>query len=63
MAMLKSIKILPSMVASLDYEIWQMDVKTVVLNDNLDDDIYMSQPKGFIEKGQEQKVYRLLKFI
>ena len=40
-----------------------MDVKTVFLNENLDEDIYMSQPKGFIEKGQEQKVCRLLKSI
>ena len=58
--MLKSIRILLSMAASLDYEIWQMDVKIAFLNDNLDEEIYMSQPKGFIEKGQEKKVYRLL---
>ena len=55
-AILKSIRNLLSMAASLDYEIWQMDVKTVFLNGNLDEEIYMSQPKGFIEKGQEQKV-------
>ena len=40
-----------------------MDVKTAFLNGNLDEEIYMSQPKGFIEKGQEQKVCRLLKSI
>ena len=43
-AMLKSIRILLSMAASLDYEIWQMDVKTTFLNGNLDEEIYMSQP-------------------
>ena len=42
MAMLKSIIILLSIAASLDYEIWQMDVKTVFLNGNLDEEIYMS---------------------
>ena len=41
-AMLKSIRILLSIAASLDYEIWQMDVKTAFLNDNLDEVIYMS---------------------
>ena len=51
--MVKSIRILISMAASLDYEIWQIDVKTVFLNDNLDEEIYMSQPKRFIEKGRE----------
>ena len=62
-AMLKSIRILLSMASSLDYEIWQMDVKTAFLNGNLDEEIYMSQPEGFQEKGQEQKVCRLLKSI
>ena len=52
-AMLKSIRILLSMAASLDYEIWQMDVKTAFLNGNLDEEIYMSQPEGFQEKDQE----------
>ena len=46
--MLKSIRILLTIIANLDYEIWQIDVKTVFLNDNLDEEIYMSQPKGFI---------------
>ena len=47
-AMLKSIRILLSVAASLDYEIWQMDIETAFLNDNLDKGIYMSQPEGFI---------------
>ena len=62
-AMLKSIRILFYIAASLDYEIWQMDVKTAFLNGNLDEEIYMSQPEGFIVQGQEHKVYRLLKSI
>ena len=41
-AMLKSIRILLSMAASLDYKIWQMDIKTAFLNDNLDEEIYIS---------------------
>ena len=47
-AMLKSIRILLSIAASLDYEIWQMDFKTTFLNGNLDEEIYISQPEGFI---------------
>ena len=40
-AMLKSIRILLSIVACLDFEIWLMDVKTAFLNANLEEDIYM----------------------
>ena len=62
-AMLKSIRILLSIAASLDYEIWQMDVKTAFLNGYLEESIYMVQPEGFIAKGQEQKVCKLLRSI
>ena len=51
-AMLKSIRILLSIAACMDYEIWQMDVKTTFLNGYLDETIYMSQPEGFEVKGQ-----------
>ena len=50
-AMLKSIRILLSIAACQDYDIWQMDVKTAFLNENLDEDIFMQQPVGFIANG------------
>ena len=62
-AMLKSIRILLSIAAALDYEIWQMDIKTAFLNGYLDESIYMMQPDGFIVEGQEQKVCKLLRSI
>ena len=62
-AMLKSIRILLSIAVALDYEIWQMDVKTAFLNGYLDKSIYMMQPEGFIVEGQEQKVCKLLRSI
>ena len=58
-AMLKSIRILLSIAAVLDYEIWQMDVKTAFLNGHLEENIYMQQPDGFIQKGQEHMVCKL----
>ena len=47
----------------MDYEIWQMDVKTAFLNGSLDETIYMVQLEGFIAKGQEKKVCKLQKSI
>ena len=62
-AMLKSIRILLSIVACLDYEIWKMDVKTAFLNGYLKESIYMMQPEGFMAKGQQKKVCKLLRSI
>ena len=31
-----------------DYEIWQMDVKTALLNGFLEEELYMMQHEGFI---------------
>ena len=62
-AMIKSIRILLSIVAHMDYEIWQMDVNTAFLNGSLEETIYMVQLEGFIAKGQEKKVCKLQKSI
>ena len=62
-AMLKSIRILLSIAAALDYEIWKMDVKTAFLNGKLDEVIYMDQPEGFKVSRQEGKVCKLNRSI
>ena len=62
-AILKSIRILLSIATALDYEIWQMGVKTAFLNTNLEERICMAQPASFVEEGQETKVCELLKTI
>ena len=58
-AMLKSIRILLAIIAFYDYEIWQMDVKTAFLNGNLLEDVYMTQPEGFVTPENVHKVYKL----
>ena len=62
-AMLKSIRILLSIVAHYDYEIWQMDIKTAFLNGNLEEEINMTQSKGLILKNQEHMVCKLKRSI
>ena len=44
-------------------EIHQMDVKTAFLNGDLNEEIYMDQPEGYISLGQENKVCRLVKSL
>ena len=57
-AMLKSIRILLAIAAHYDYEIWKMDVKTAFLNGNLTEEVYLTQPEGFIS-GSGSKVCKL----
>ncbi|GKE99830.1 putative retrotransposon ty1-copia subclass protein, partial [Tanacetum coccineum] len=45
---IKAIRILITIAAYYDYEIWQMDVKTAFLNGLLSEDVYMVQPKRFV---------------
>ncbi|KAL8091410.1 hypothetical protein AgCh_033864 [Apium graveolens] len=62
-ALLKSIRILLAIAAYYDYEIWQMDVKTTFLNGELEEEVYMTQPEGFLSKGNEHLVCKLLRTI
>ncbi|GJV40439.1 retrotransposon protein, putative, ty1-copia subclass [Tanacetum coccineum] len=52
---IRAIRILISIAVFYDYEIWQMDVKTTFLNGYLDEDIYMVQPKGFVNPKHPRK--------
>ena len=55
-AKFNSLKNVLSIAAINDYEIDQMDVSTAFLIPELKEDIFMEQPKGFEELGQENKV-------
>ena len=60
---ISSIRMLIAIAAIHNLAIHQMDVKTAFLNGDLDEEIYMEQPEGFIVPGQEKKVCRLVKSL
>src|SRR6266699_1755735 len=62
-AMLKSVRILLAIAAHYDYEIWQMDVKTAFLNGDIEEELYMMQPKGFVDPKDADKVCKLQRSI
>jgi transposase InsO family protein len=58
-----SIRVLMAIAALHNLEIHQMDVKTAFLNGDLEEEIYMEQPEGFVIPGQERKVCKLVKSL
>jgi len=52
-----------AIVAQLDVELEQMDVKTTFLYAELEKKIYMKQPEGYIHDGQENKVWLLTRSL
>ena len=62
-AMISSIRILLALASIHNMSIHQMDIKTAFLNGDLEEEIYMDQPEGFIAKGQENKVCKLVKLL
>src|SRR5258708_8493802 len=59
----ETVRLLLALSVLEDWEIKVLDVKTAFLYGNLDEELYMEQPEGFITKGQENKVYKLKKSL
>jgi hypothetical protein len=62
-AKLTSIRFILSIVVAFDLEVEQMDVKTEFLHGDLEEQIYMKQPKGFVVKGKKELVFKLKKSL
>ncbi|GKF43381.1 retrotransposon protein, putative, ty1-copia subclass [Tanacetum coccineum] len=60
---IRAIRILIAIAAYYDYEIWQMDVKTVFLNGYLNEKVYMEQPEGFVNPKYPNRVCKLKRSI
>ena len=60
-AHMESIRILLALACQLKFKLYQMDVKTAFLNRILKEDVYVAQPKGFIDPHFSDHVLYLKK--
>ena len=56
---LESIRILLAIASHLKLKLYQMDVKSAFLNGMLQEDVYVEQPKGFVDPHRLDDVYKL----
>nr|GFD24618.1 zinc finger, CCHC-type [Tanacetum cinerariifolium] len=62
-ARINTIRLLIAMASIHNMIIHQMDVKITFLNGELDKEVYMNQPQGFIMPGNENKACKLIKSL
>nr|GEZ63700.1 integrase, catalytic region, zinc finger, CCHC-type, peptidase aspartic, catalytic [Tanacetum cinerariifolium] len=62
-ARLEAIRIFLAYVAHKNMVVYQMDVKTAFLKGNLREDVYVSQPDGFVDPDNPNHVYKLKKSL
>ena len=58
-AKLESIRILLAMASHLNFKLYQMDIKSAFLNGILQEEVYVEQPKGFVDPHKPDDVYKL----
>nr|GEY80039.1 retrovirus-related Pol polyprotein from transposon TNT 1-94 [Tanacetum cinerariifolium] len=62
-ARLEAIRIFLTYAAHKNMVVYQMDMKTVFLNGNLREEVYVSQPDGFVDQNNPNHVYKLKKAL
>nr|GEU42136.1 retrovirus-related Pol polyprotein from transposon TNT 1-94 [Tanacetum cinerariifolium] len=60
---LESIRIVLAYACALDFKLFQMDVKSAFLNGFINEEVYVTQPPGFIDFEKPDHVYKLKKAL
>ncbi|KAJ9547356.1 LOW QUALITY PROTEIN: hypothetical protein OSB04_019899 [Centaurea solstitialis] len=62
-ARLEAIRLFLAYAAHMNFQVYQMDVKSAFLNGKLAEDVYVTQPPGFTDPKHPNHVYRLNKAL
>lgn len=62
-ARIETIRIILALAASNGWTVHHMDVKSAFLNGNLEEEVYVTQPEGFVKKDKPRFVYKLAKAL
>lgn len=58
MARIKPFRILFSLETQFNWHVFHFDVKFAFLNEDIQEEVFVEQPKGYVVKGSEHKVYK-----
>jgi hypothetical protein len=62
-ARMDTVRMIIALAAQRGWKIFQLDVKSAFLHGELSEDVYVEQPMGYVQKGNEYKVYILQKAL
>ncbi|GJU08319.1 ribonuclease H-like domain, reverse transcriptase, RNA-dependent DNA polymerase [Tanacetum coccineum] len=62
-ARMETIRLLLAIAANNKWEVHHLDIKSAFLHGDLKEEVYVTQPEGFIKRQDNGKVYRLIKAL
>nr|GEW99969.1 ribonuclease H-like domain, reverse transcriptase, RNA-dependent DNA polymerase [Tanacetum cinerariifolium] len=62
-ARMETIRLLLAIAANNKWEVHHLDIKFAFLHGDLKEEVYVTQPEGFIKRQDNEKVYRLIKAL
>ncbi|KAK1680872.1 hypothetical protein QYE76_041720 [Lolium multiflorum] len=62
-ARMESVRLIIALAAQESWKLHHMDVKSAFLNGELEEEVYVKQPPGFVKRGEEHKVLKLHKAL